>query len=76
MIGQTRSALKLGLLELFDKYAAIPGRSAKTVAQWRPYIAKLIEFIGDDNALAVTHERLTARRNLRLIYRTCRAERQ
>ncbi len=63
LIGQLLSGRKLALLDLFEKYAAIPGRSAKTVAQWRPYIAKLIEFLGDDNALAVTHERLTAWRN-------------
>lgn len=60
---QKRSERKVPLLDLFNKYAAFPGRSPKTVAQWRPYITKLIEFLGDDNALAVTHERLTAWRN-------------
>lgn len=41
---------RIDLLELFDRYAAIPGRTAKTMAQWRPYLAKLAAFIGDDNA--------------------------
>jgi integrase len=54
---------KVGLLDLFDKYAAIPGRSPKTIAQWRPYISRLVAFLGDDNALAVTHDKLTAWRN-------------
>lgn len=63
LLGQMRAERKVSLLDLFNKYAAFPGRSAKTVAQWRPYITKLIEFLGDDNALAVTHDRLTAWRN-------------
>ena len=63
LAGQLRSERKVGLLDLFEKYAAIPGRSPKTVAQWRPYVARLVAFLGDDNALAVTHDRLTAWRN-------------
>lgn len=63
LAGQMRSERKVSLLDLFNKYAAIPGRSAKTVAQWRPYVTKLIAFLGDDNALTVTHDRLTAWRN-------------
>lgn len=53
----------MGLLELFDRYAAIPGRSPKTMAQWRPYLAKLAAFIGDDDANAVTHAHLQSWRN-------------
>jgi len=63
LLNQSRSERKIALLDLFDKYAALPGRNAKTMAQWRPYIAKLIAFLGDDNALAVTHDSLTAWRN-------------
>ena len=54
---------RIGLLELFDRYAAIPGRTAKTMAQWRPYLAKLAAFIGDDDANAVTHAHLQNWRN-------------
>ena len=54
---------RIGLLELFDRYAAIPGRSPKTMAQWRPYLAKLAAFIGDDDANAVTHAHLQNWRN-------------
>ena len=54
---------RIGLLELFDRYSAIPGRSPKTMAQWRPYLAKLAAFIGDDDANAVTHAHLQNWRN-------------
>ena len=54
---------RIGLLELFDLYAAIPGRTAKTMAQWRPYLAKLAAFIGDDNAQGVNHSHIQGWRN-------------
>lgn len=60
---ELRARDRLGLLDLFDRYAAIPGRNAKTMAQWRPYIAKLAAFIGDDDANAVTHTHLQGWRN-------------
>lgn len=63
LVGQMRSERRIGLLELFEMYAAIPGRSPKTIAQWRPYIAKLAAFLDDDNALTVTHGHLIAWRN-------------
>ena len=60
---EMRAARRLGLMELYDKYAAVPGRHAKTVAQWRPYVAHLIRFVGHDNALALTERNLMEWRN-------------
>lgn len=63
LAGQLLAGRKIALLDLFEMYAAIPGRSPKTVAQWRPYITKLAAFLVDDNALTVTHGQLIAWRN-------------
>ena len=63
LAAQLRSERRVSLLGLFEQYAAMPGRHAKTVAQWRPYIARLVEFIGEDNALTVSHRNLVEWRN-------------
>lgn len=50
----------LSILELFERYAAVPGRNPKTVAQWRPYIRHLIEYLGSDDVNAITHSQLVS----------------
>ncbi|WP_164843998.1 tyrosine-type recombinase/integrase [Croceicoccus ponticola] len=58
------SALKqIGIMDLYERYAAQPDRHPKTMAQWRPYIRRLAEFIGDDNVLAIEHDDIVAWRN-------------
>jgi integrase len=63
LAAQLRDERCVSLRGLFEQYAATPGRHAKTIAQWRPYIEDLITFIGDDNVFAVTHDKLVAWRN-------------
>jgi len=58
-----RSNRALSLIGLFEKYAAVPGRNPKTIAQWRPYVANLVEHVGSDNAHALTSKHLIAWRN-------------
>lgn len=53
----------VSLLALFDQYAAVPGRSPKTMAQWRPYIAHLVAFVGREDVQAISHDDLVAWRN-------------
>lgn len=53
----------LTLLELFERFAAVPGRNPKTVAQWRPYIAHLAKFVDGKLPDEVTHDDLVAWRN-------------
>lgn len=53
----------VGLLELYEKYAAAPGRHPKTVAQWRPYIQHLVDFLGVHDVHAATHDELVRWRN-------------
>lgn len=53
----------LSLLELFESYAAVPGRSPKTVAQWRPYIRHLFDYLGVDDVNSITHSQLVSWRN-------------
>lgn len=60
---QSKVERQLSLLALYDQWAAVPGRHAKTVAQWRPYIRHLAKFIASDNIYAVTHDKLVAWRN-------------
>ena len=54
--GVARAALPL--TTLFDRFAAIPGRSPKTMAQWRTYLVKLAAFLGSDDTHAVTRKSL------------------
>ena len=63
LLAEMQTGRQVGLLDLFDKYAAIDGRNAKTMAQWRPYVGKLVAFLGNDNSVAVTHSKLVAWRN-------------
>lgn len=63
LLRQLRDGKHLGLLELFDRYAAVPGRRVKSMRQWRSHIASLVSFLGHDNALAVTERQLVDWRN-------------
>jgi integrase len=54
---------KLSLLGLYERYADVPGRHPKTIAQWRPYIEHLSKFVGGKAAEQVTHDDLVAWRN-------------
>lgn len=58
-----KPASGLGLLELFERYAAVPGRHPKTVAQWRPYVTQLAAFVEHAPVQAITHDQLVAWRN-------------
>ncbi|WP_226699438.1 tyrosine-type recombinase/integrase [Qipengyuania gaetbuli] len=53
----------MSILDLYERYAAVPGRSMKTVAQWRRYIEHLIAFLNTDNILAISHDDMVAWRN-------------
>lgn len=53
----------IGIMELFDRYAAQPGRSARTVAQWRTYLDKLVEFSGVTDARRLTAQHIRDWRN-------------
>ena len=57
------AAKRISVMELFDRYAAMPGRNAKTIAQWRPYLEKLVAFLGHDDASRVVTRDLTEWRN-------------
>jgi integrase len=57
------SGKRYGLLKLYERYASTQVGHPKTIAQWRPYIADLVKFLGDDDALAVGHEQMVAWRN-------------
>ena len=63
VLAEDRAKLRLPLAELFEQFAATPGRHPKTMAQWRPYVGKLAAFIGSDNAHEVTDRDLIAWRN-------------
>lgn len=56
---EARKAASVDIMQLFDRYANIPGRNPKTMAQWRPYLQKLVEFSGisDANQLTPSHIR-------------------
>lgn len=60
---ESAAANRIGIMELFDRYADVPGRHPKTVAQWRTYFDKLIEFVGHDDAARLTFEELRSWRN-------------
>jgi integrase len=53
----------LSLLELFERYAAVPGRHPKTIAQWRPYVTQLAVFVDHSPVQSITHDQLVAWRN-------------
>lgn len=72
---KTRSEVSLSLMGLYDRYAAVPGRNPKTVAQWRLYIQHLIEFIGVDDVYAITHDGLVRWRNFLRDEQTYRGKR-
>ena len=57
------AANSIGIIELFDRYAAAPGRSPKTMQQWRRYIVKLVAFVGHDDATRLTLDELRSWRN-------------
>jgi integrase len=57
------SGPKISLLGLYERYAGVPGRHPKTIAQWRPYIEHLSKFVGGKSADQVTHDDLVAWRN-------------
>lgn len=60
---ELRAASGIGLLELFDRYAAVPGRGRRTVAHWRTIMVKLIAFIGHNDERRLGHKELVAWRN-------------
>ncbi|WP_052072265.1 DUF6538 domain-containing protein [Sphingopyxis sp. MWB1] len=60
---EERDARKVALMDLFERYASVPGRNAKTIAQWRPYVQKLIAFTGIDDATRLTTRHLIDWRN-------------
>lgn len=60
---EERTARRLALGDLFDQFAAKQSTNPKTVAQWRPYINKLVAFVGHDNAHAITDRNLIDWRN-------------
>lgn len=53
----------IAIMDLFDRYAAQPGRSARTVAQWRVYLEKLVEFSGITDARRLTAQHVRDWRN-------------
>ncbi|MXP15693.1 tyrosine-type recombinase/integrase [Altererythrobacter confluentis] len=55
--------IAISIFDIYERYAAVPGRSLKTVAQWRRYIKHLVDFVGTDNILAMQHDDLVAWRN-------------
>lgn len=59
---EDRVTRRLPLADLFEQFAAKQG-SPKTVAQWRPYVSKLANFVGNDNAHTLTDRDLIAWRN-------------
>ncbi|WP_271439488.1 DUF6538 domain-containing protein [Pontixanthobacter luteolus] len=59
LLALAKAERHVSLIDLFEGYAAIPGRSPKTIAQWRPYFKKLTDFLGDDNAHNITSNQLT-----------------
>lgn len=54
---------KQSVLGLYEKYAAVPDRNPKTIAQWRRYILHLVDFVGSDDLQAFTHDDLVSWRN-------------
>jgi integrase len=62
-LAEQRAANGVGLLELFDRYAAVPGRGRRTVAHWRTIMVKLIAFIGHNDERRLGHKELVAWRN-------------
>lgn len=60
---ELRQSAAVGVMDLFDRYAAVPGRSPKTIAQWRPYLAKLVEFTGISDASRLTSVNIRDWRN-------------
>lgn len=60
---EQRAASGIGLLDLFDRYAAVPGRGRRTVAHWRTIMVKLISFIGHNDERRLGHKELVAWRN-------------
>lgn len=60
---ERRHANRVGIIELFDRYSAAPGRSLKTMEQWRRYFDKLVAFIGHDDASRLTLADLQSWRN-------------
>lgn len=53
----------VSIFDLYEQYAAVPGRSAKTIAQWRRYIQHLVDFVGTDDILKIHHDDLVSWRN-------------
>ena len=53
----------ISVFELYERYAASPDITAKTVAQWRRYIHHLVDFVGTEHILAIGHDDLVAWRN-------------
>ncbi|WP_397603715.1 hypothetical protein [Sphingorhabdus sp.] len=62
-LAEQRAASGIGLLDLFDRYAAVPGRGRRTVAHWRTIMVKLIAFIGHNDERRLGHKELVAWRN-------------
>ena len=55
-----RTASRLPLMPLFDRYAATGSASPVTVKKWRPRVAALIEHLGHDDAARVTRADINA----------------
>lgn len=58
-----RSAEYVSILELYERWAAVPGRHPKTVADWRRRIEHLVQFLKTDDVRAITHDDLVRWRN-------------
>lgn len=63
LVGEPAIPSPLKLTDLFELYAAVPGRHPKTIAQWRPYIQSLVKYVGHDNARALTNKEVIGWRN-------------
>lgn len=57
------SGPQVSILELYEQWAAIPGRHPKTVADWRRRVEHLVQFLGTEDVQAIAHDDLVRWRN-------------
>ncbi|MDX2210781.1 MAG: DUF6538 domain-containing protein [Sphingopyxis sp.] len=60
---EAAKAAQIDIMTLFDRYAAQPGRSPRTIAQWRVYLEKLVAFTGLTDASRLTPQHIRDWRN-------------
>ncbi|MFN3747133.1 MAG: DUF6538 domain-containing protein [Sphingorhabdus sp.] len=60
---EARSAQRISIMQLFERWAGQPGRNLRSVAQWRRHLEKLCEFLGHDDASRTTTADLRNWRN-------------